>query len=222
MKLHTALISYDRPDLTVRAAASYLATVTVEHSLTVVDNGSSEETLEILRGLADGHFRLLELGENRYPGYAANRVWETLPDGPDVVLHRADNDFEFLPGWCEEVERRLLDERIGQLGLRTNEEELNAPYNVGGNCVVRRSLWDAGLRWDERPWEELRGTTEDYYLSRAVLDHGLIWARVRRRCIRSISRESLDDPYYQKTWLVRDIVTEEQVEDARRRAGEAA
>jgi hypothetical protein len=151
---------------------------------------------------------VLLLKENRYPGYACNRGWEIMP--PDIThLHRADNDFIFLPGWCEEVERVFSEyPNLGQLGMRTDEEELHNTHNTGGNCIIPRRLWDEGMRWDERPWPEIKtvGYTEDSYFSPEVVRRGYEWKRVERPCIQSISFESPEDPYYRKTWADRGIV----------------
>lgn len=210
MKIHTVFISYGRLELTKQAIVSYLETVTVPFTMAVVDNGSDDQTVDFLldwihEGLG---WPVLALGANRYPGYACNRGFEMAPDDANF-LHRADNDFVFLPGWCRELEVMFRNSRTGQLGLRTHAEEQYAKHNVGGNMVIRRELWDAGLRYDERPWpeiaEELPGFTEDSFLSPAVVAMGWRWARVRKPCIRAISRESLSDPYYQQTWADRGI-----------------
>lgn len=210
MQLHSVLVSYNRAQLTERAIESYLDTVTVEHTLIVVDNGSDAKTE---RWLMDGswkrdndhHFALL-LGENRYPGYACNRGFELASPGA-THFHRADNDFIFLPGWSEHVKRRFeLLKDLGQLGLRTDEEELYAPWNVGGNMVVRRELWDAGLRYDERPWTEFPpGYTEDSFLTPEVVKMGWEWGRVKQSCIQPTSSEDPNDEYYQQTWADRRI-----------------
>jgi hypothetical protein len=42
-------------------------------------------------------------------------------------------------------------------------------------------------------------------MSGQVSDMGYHWMRVRRPCIEPISQESLDDPYYQQTWIDRGI-----------------
>jgi glycosyltransferase involved in cell wall biosynthesis len=207
MIVHTVLISYNRLDLTEQAVASYLDTVTAPYSLWVVDNGSDQDVTDWLIDHSN-LFHYLLLGKNKYPGYACNRGFERVPDDA-TVLHRADNDFVFLPGWCDEVEERFaLNPRLGQLGLRTGDEELHNGHNVGGNCAFRRNLWDEGLRWDERPWPKIKtpGYTEDSFMSPEVVRLGWEWGRVERPCIRSISMESPDDPYYQATWADRGIV----------------
>ena len=118
----------------------------------VVDNCSTDGTNEWLNTW-DHPYQTLT--RNRYPGYAANLGWAQAPEDA-THLHRADNDFVFLKDWCEEVKRIFENPKIGQLGLRTDEEERFVRDNTGGNCVIRRDLWDAGLRYDERPWPELR------------------------------------------------------------------
>jgi len=202
------MITYNRLELTKQAVASYLETVTGPATLFVVDNASTDGTQEWLDENLSSWNRLF-LGENKYPGYACNRGWEHAPSDT-ALYHRADNDFVFLPGW--ETHVRLMfsaDNWLGQLGMRTDDEELHNAHNVGGNCVIRRELWDLGLRYDERSWPAISakvpGYTEDSFLSPKVRKMGWEWSRVKQPCIRSISRESEDDEYYQQTWRDRGM-----------------
>jgi hypothetical protein len=169
-----------------------------------VDNGSDDETITWLTRNVPNR-NVLYLGENKYPGFATNRGWELMPP-QTTLLHRSDNDFAYLPGWVEEVLSRLSDGRYGQVGLRTDEEELRAEWNVGGNNVIRRELWDAGLRYDERPWGQYPpGFTEDTYFSPAVKNLGWEWTRVRKPCIESLASGDWDDPYYEQSYSIRGI-----------------
>ncbi len=206
MKIHSVLISYQRLELTKQAIGSYLATVTVPHSLVVVDNGSSQPVTDWILDNSE-RFHYILLGQNRYPGYACNRGFEQAPDDA-TVLHRADNDFVFLPGWCEEIRRHFeSDPQLGQIGLRTGDEELHNGHNVGGNCAFRRQLWQDGLRYDETPWPQIEtvGFTEDSFMGPQVQKMGWRWGRVELPCIQPTSYESADDPYYQQTWADRGI-----------------
>jgi hypothetical protein len=209
--IHSVLVSYNRLDLTTQAVLSYRETITGPHTLVVVDNASTDGTWEWLNdAFLDGAIdQLILLPENRYPGFATNRGWELMPSHTRL-LHRADNDFVFLPGWADHVREMFADDRgLGQLGLRTDEEEMFNTHNVGGNNVVRRELWDEGLRYDERSWPEIArkvpGYTEDSFLSPLVRKLGWEWGRVTRPCIRPISREEPGDPYYVQTWADRGI-----------------
>ena len=217
MKLHTVFITYNRLELTKRAIESYLETVTVPWTACIIDNGSTDGTEEwFFERFNDEPLGLTTLGENKYPGYAANLgwafgfLWEGRSD--PTHLQRADNDFEFLPGWCEEVERMFSEnERLGQLGMRTDEQEVFNERNTGGNCIIRRELWDEGLRYDERPWPEIAksvgpGYTEDSLFSPKVRKMGWEWDRVERRCIECLADEDPQDPYYLKSWEDRGVL----------------
>ena len=207
MKIHTVFITYNRLELTKRAIKSYFETVTVPHTVVVVDNASHDGTQDWLNSqFLAGHLNeIILLDENKYPGYACNRGWSLAPDDA-THLHRADNDFIFLPGWVDEVAKRFARPDAGQVGLRTAEEELFTLQNVGGNCMISREIWDEGLRYDETPWTEYpAGFTEDSYFSPEVKRRGYMWFRVRKPCIEAISSEDPDDPYYQQTWADRRI-----------------
>lgn len=209
--MHSVIISFGRRELTQMAIESFIRTATLPYTLVTVDNGSDEDTVAWLESHARLHqYEVLLLGENRFPGYAANRGWERMPK-QTTLLHRGDNDFSYLPGWCDEVVKRFQEEpALGQLGLRTDAEELHNGHNVGGNCVIRRELFTEGLRYDERTWQQIsakvRGYTEDSFMSPAVRKMGWEWGRVKRPCIVSLAREDPDDPYYQRTWALRGIV----------------
>ena len=212
MNIHTCLVSYNRLDLTKKAIASYLETVTGPWSLVVVDNGSTDGSREWLMKRSDSEVgqrvSVILLSENKYPGFATNRGWEQAP--PDtVLLHRADNDWRFLPDW--ETHVRLMfsaNPKLGQLGMRTDQQELHNLHNVGGNCVIRKQLWDEGLRYDERPWPKIKrpGYTEDSYMSPTVSRMGWDWARVTQPCIESLADEDPHDDYYLKSWADRGIL----------------
>lgn len=209
MKIHTCFISFNRLDLTKRAISSYEDTVTLPHTICVVDNNSQDGAREWLsEQAAAGRFHVILLPENKYPGYACNRGWEQAPENADF-LQRCDNDWAFLPGWCEHVQECFAnDEKLGQLGLRTGEWESFNSWNVAGDCIIRRELWDKGLRWDERRWDEFPPMySEDSFFSPAVLDLGYTWTRIRQPCIQPIADETPDDPYYIESWKARRMLS---------------
>lgn len=204
MKLHTVIVSFNRPQLLRRTLESYLDTVTLPYTLLIVDNGSDADTLRYLRSLS---VRVIELGTNLYPGPACNIGFLDADAASASHLHRSDNDMEYLPGWCDEVQARFASNLLlGQLGLRTDAEELGCSSNVGGTSVFKRELWDGGLRYRNNPWQELGAHTEDYWISLAVVDMGWQWGRVQRPCVVHIASGDLDDPYYQHSYGVRGII----------------
>lgn len=212
MHLHSVVVSYERLQLTRRCISSYLQTVSIPFSLVVVDNGSQPEVTEWLADWLPNisapayPIELIELGANYYPGYATNRGWERMPP-ETTLLHRADNDFVYIDGWCAHMLACFEDNpRLGQLGLRTGKEENWVDNNVGGNNVIRRELWDTGLRYDEKPWSQYPpGWSEDSYFSPAVLKLGWEWDRVKQPCIVSLASGDWNDPYYAKSYGDRRI-----------------
>ncbi len=155
LTLHAVIVSWHRAELTRRTIESFLATVTLPHSLLVVDNGSSDAQIRMIARRA----AVLTLGENRYPGYATNRGWEARPYRPgpgDVdLLMRSDNDTLWLPGWCDEAAEAFADPLVGLYGPTAlgDEKWTSIPsWPVGGNAIIRRELFDRGLRYSEEPW----------------------------------------------------------------------
>ena len=202
MKLHTVFISYNRLELLKETIFSYKETLTVPATYVIVDNGSDPETVRWIR---NSGLDFILLGSNYYPGYATNRGWELAPENA-THLQRSDNDFRYLPEWCDEVKRRFRDPGIGQVGLRTDAEEGWEPSNCGGNNIIRRELWDQGLRYLERPWGQYaKGHSEDSYFSPAVARMGWKWVRVRRPCIHNLASGDWGDEYYQESYGARGI-----------------
>lgn len=184
-RLLSCIVTHDRLELTRRTIISYLNTVDLEYRLVVVDNASSDGTREMLRDL-DEIDELILLDRNVYPGAACNLGWLAAATWGADLLHRSDNDVEYRPGWCDEVERSFEDLSLGQLGLLEERYEAGCG-SVGGNCVLRRELWDAGLRWDATPWGP--GVQEDSRMSAAVRAMGYEVARVGRDCVRHLGWE---------------------------------
>lgn len=197
----TVVVSYRRLRLLKQTLRSYEETVTGDHHLIVVDNHSDYRTRRWLR--ESGH-DVIFLPENRYPGYATNFGWTAgLLRHNATLLHRSDNDGVYLPGWADHVRDRFAaDPYLGQLGLRTVEEE-GAVGAVGGFAVLRRALWDNGLRYSELPWTEC--SFEDGVLSHQVEGSGWRWERVTQRCCEHAGICSSKDPYYKETFGVRGI-----------------
>lgn len=197
--ISTVVVSYKRPELLAVTLESYFDTVSVPHELIVVDNGGSPEAIDVAQGFG---VEVMELDGNHFPGFSTNVGWDHI--GRGWLLHRSDNDIEYLEGWCEEVVRQFTsDSNLGQLGLRTLAEEGNHP-NVGGNCVVRPEVFKQ-VRWVEDPWRPgVKG--EDYYFTTAVQEAGWNWGRVAQPCI--VHRgaqwpERPTDPYYAESWGAR-------------------
>jgi GT2 family glycosyltransferase len=91
-------LSWNAPQFTRMAVDSILRYTSEPYELIVVDNGSREETLEYLRGIADPHVRVIYNGTNL--GYGGgNNVGMAEARGQYVVL--LNNDVIVTKGWLD-------------------------------------------------------------------------------------------------------------------------
>jgi GT2 family glycosyltransferase len=127
LRLLTCIVTYNRLEYTKKAVESYLKTRDRGDAYVLVDNGSTDGTREWILEEDLAH---IFNDRNLFPGAATNIGWHSglkLFDGVDL-LHRSDNDVEYLPGWREEVEEKFEQmPTLGQLGL------LNAIEDYGEN-----------------------------------------------------------------------------------------
>lgn len=195
MKLLVCLITFNRLDYTKRTLRDFWDTVQVPHHLIIVDNNSTDGTKEYLSNLVKRNKagKVILNPDNYYPGKATNIGWtEGLQEYDATHLMRLDNDMHLEKGWdisAEEYFKKIVN--LGQLGLdgdaiadpraKLREVTHNGmtinpwPGCVGGPCIIRRKLWDLGLRYDETPWEGSRSKLqEDSRLSNSVRNLGYI------------------------------------------------
>ena len=233
MRIATAIITFNRLDYTKRTVASYLKTCEPGNALVIVDNASTDGTREWLEdGGAEDALVVFNRG-NLFPGAATNIGWaHLLEQGYDAeLLQRSDNDVEYLPGWQDEVERAFeAIPQLGQLGILNMHEDfpetgqplrehtengvtVNRSWrSIGGNCVIRRELWDAGVRWHPGAWNP-GGFDEDKRMSIAVCDHGYWFGNVIATIANNISHGRYSDfpAYYDRTAELRGLVAETSV-----------
>lgn len=180
VNLHAVIISYRRLPLLVQCVESFVATCSVPYTLRIVDNGSPRDVLGwLIWNQARLGYLYTALAQNRYPGYAANTGWALAPPEANLLM-RSDNDSTWLPGWADELGEVFEDEDVGQYGPRAEGDEkwTKIPdWPVGGNTVIRRSLFAEGIRYDETPWPDAR-VQEDHRLYLDIRDRGYkrVWS----------------------------------------------
>jgi len=249
MEIVTTLITYDRLDLTKKTLESYIENTQLPNAFVVVDNASTDGTREYLQERFEqgGIDRLVLNEENLYPGAACNMGWEIglelLPNAE--LLHRCDNDLEFRSGWDLEVQECFeAFSDLGQLGTMNQEQEFypednviqltTAPNgksvnthwnNIGGPNVLRRSLWDEGLRYRGEKWYHNGAPTaqEDVHLSLAVRAHGMFFANMLPLLVWHLGDRAFmlgeHEDYYRQTFTERGYNFDNFVSGANRTAG---
>jgi glycosyltransferase involved in cell wall biosynthesis len=199
MRLLIVLITYNRKAYTKKTLSNLFATIDTPYYLVAVDNASTDDTKDYLTSLKGRNkLDMLILNEgNYYPGKACNIGWskglEAYPQATHLM--RLDNDMAFEKGW-DAYAAEYFDtiDRLGQLGLDYDGGEDKPPqfYNgmglvefpgcVGGPSIIRREIFDDGIRYDETPWKD-SGTPlqEDSKFSREVKQQGWLVGHMDKR-----------------------------------------
>jgi glycosyltransferase involved in cell wall biosynthesis len=166
--LSTVVLNWNRQHLLRVTIESYLATVTVPYELIVVDNASTDGSVEYIREICQGtaRHRAVFLPKNR--GGRALNAGLRLARGR--FLHTSENDIEYLAGWDAELlgkfdafpelgqlspfgfqpdrDKGELWERIGAAPLTRDGRTIYVTEtNITTTAICRREVWDRGFRW---------------------------------------------------------------------------
>ncbi|HPF71594.1 MAG TPA: glycosyltransferase, partial [Candidatus Krumholzibacteria bacterium] len=114
------VLTWNALEFTKLCAESLLRHTDPRHELMFVDNGSREDTLAYLDGLAAAHpDRVTVIRNGRNLGFAAgNNVGIAHAQGEHVCL--LNSDTVVTPGWLDRLLARLDDPRVGLVGPVTN------------------------------------------------------------------------------------------------------
>ena len=225
MKLLIVLITHNRLSYTQKTLRNLLKTIEVPYFLVVADNASTDGTIDWLKGHEKRNKidKIIFNPDNYYPGKATNIGWkEGLKDYPEAThLMRLDNDMHLEKGWdttAEDYFKKIPE--LGQLGIdheaiehpnaKLREVEINGkvlnpwPGCVGGPNIIRRKIWDLGLRYEELMWNDGRNTPlqEDSKFSKSIQNHGYLTGHMTENLVRTFANETnwSDYPeYYKKT-----------------------
>lgn len=199
MKLLIVLVTHNRLEYSQRTLRSLWDTLEAPYYLLVVDNASTDGTQDYMSNLVKRNKidKFIANGENLYPGKATNQAWTIgLQHYPQAThLARIDNDMHFEKGWDLRAKEYFENiDRLGQLGLDFDGSENKPPvfYNgmgiiewpscVGGPNIIRREVFDSGIRYDEDRWENSGSPVqEDSRLSRKIKNDGWIVGHMDER-----------------------------------------
>jgi GT2 family glycosyltransferase len=204
----TCLVTYNRLPLTKRCVESWRKTAREHDRLIIVDNASTDGTVEWLGSGVPA--QVILNAANVYPGPACNQGWSLgMQYGPDF-LHRCDNDIELLPGWGDEVEAAFASHPdLALLGiLNLHEDRHSEPHDalgaiepidrVGGNVIIPSRYFPS--------WSWTEGFIEDGPFSAAGHMRGTVAMLVNTVANNMAFNRALDFPdYYRQTAAVRGI-----------------
>lgn len=147
--------------------------------------------------------------DNYYPGKATNIGWaEGLKDFDATHLMRLDNDMHLEKGWDTAAADYFAKiPELGQLGLDheaiehpkaglrvmdINGKLLNPwPGCVGGPNIIRRKIWDMGIKYMELMWNDGRNSPlqEDSQFSRAIQRLGYLTGHMTENLSRTFANK---------------------------------
>lgn len=213
MNLLICLVTYNRLAYTKKTLRFLWDTVEEPYYLIIVDNNSTDGTKEYLANLVERNRanQVIFNEDNYYPGKATNIGWaEGLEEYPEAThLMRLDNDMELKTGWQSTAESyfKAIPE-LGQLGLdheaiehpkaSLRELEINGktlnpwPGCVGGPNIIRRKVWESGLRYPELMWNDGRNSPlqEDSQFSKAIMNYGWLCGHMTEDLARTFANKS--------------------------------
>jgi GT2 family glycosyltransferase len=138
-KASVVVVTFDNLAFTRLCLTSVLAnTEYPDYELIVVDNGSTDGTVDHLRALAERqpHLRVLVNAENRGFSPAYN---QGLAVARGELLVLLNNDTMAPRGWLTRLARHLEDPALGLVGPATNrignEAQVEAPYRTYGDFL---------------------------------------------------------------------------------------
>jgi predicted O-methyltransferase YrrM/glycosyltransferase involved in cell wall biosynthesis len=163
--ISTILLNWNRSDLLKITLDSYLDTVSVPFELIIIDNGSTDDSAELIRSYADNDERIQTILLKDNLGGAA--MSQALPICTGDFIHLSENDLEYLPGWSEDLLDKFDNfDDLGQLSLfspvPTDDEAWAIKYcplaqsngriiyvtptNIGTSSMIRRKIIDSGVK----------------------------------------------------------------------------
>ena len=161
--------TYNRPGLTVEAVESVLAQTFCDFEIVVVDDGSIDDTAEVVRQINDPRFRLLQIDHTGMPGYARNRGVENARGTKVAFL---DSDDLWVPVKLERQIAVMLESSFSlvhtrELWLRDGREISQAGQSHRREGAIfedslRKCIIGPSTVMIERPlFERLGGFRED-------------------------------------------------------------
>lgn len=155
--MNIVMLVQDRPELTRQSIVTLLLNTEIPWNLTVVDDGSTRVTVELLRAFLENrrNARWITLHESSHVIGGLKNLgvyWSEKEFGRSDWLYISDNDVYFTPGWAEKLmSAAIVAERCG-VRLMGGQ---NHPFHHARETVNGRGA--SAFAW--REYESLAGTS---------------------------------------------------------------
>lgn len=158
--MNIVMLVRNRPRLTHQALWSLAKNTDVDYNLTIVDDGSSADTSDMLRMFAYTHKQVALLRNESSKGITGQArnlgvYWSDKYWGRGKYLYLSDNDVAFLPGWASRMVGVMNEAFIDGLrllgGARHPFHQPNRHYLdwdetdavAGYSQLMRWDVWDS-------------------------------------------------------------------------------
>jgi len=168
------IAAYNREKYIKRCIMSCLEQSFNDFEIVVVDDGSTDQTVEIVRSIKDPRIRVILNPENL--GQAGARQ-VTIDNSRGKWLITFDSDWELLPGALEDFYNRTqnVSNDIGVLGARVIYEN---------GSVTPRFVPDSVIDYEDRiKWTEREGGTDYLRCIRREVYHDVGWPADKRGAV---------------------------------------
>ncbi|BAP55436.1 hypothetical protein THII_1139 [Thioploca ingrica] len=224
--ISTVVLNWNRADLLFQTLKSYAETITVPYELFIIDNASTDNSKAVIKDFCsqNPYSQAIFLPQNR-GGEALNLG---LEKAAGKYLHLSENDVKYLPHWAD----KCIDifENFAQLGQLSLFGPLSADDTWGGvgdfppsqlrhsrgriiyelddnsgtTCVIRREIWDRGIRIHSHPEREGVIFPHDGQFSAEIKQAGYIVARSDHPFIKNVGHTIVElqsrPDYYLKNY----------------------
>jgi predicted O-methyltransferase YrrM len=206
--ISTVVLNWNRADLLFRTLESYRNTISVPHEIFIIDNASSDNSHSIIEDFCAKAPRAEAIFLPQNMGGEAINIG--LEKAQGRYLHISENDLEYLPHWstqCIELFEKF--QLLGQLSFFGPLPDDDTPGGVGAippsklrhlqgsiiyetennvvtTCMIRRAIWDLGIRVHSLPEHDGVIFPDDGRLSQEIKQAGFLVAHTDHGMVRNI------------------------------------
>ncbi|RKZ46436.1 MAG: hypothetical protein DRR16_19870 [Candidatus Parabeggiatoa sp. nov. 3] len=237
--ISTVVLNWNRADLLFHTLESYIKTISVPYEIFIIDNASSDNSKSVINEFCQNNpdANAIFLAKNM-GGEAINLG---LEQAQGKFLHISENDLEYLPNWADKCidlfeyfpslgQLSLFgplpaDDLLGGVGaipasqLRHSHGRIvyELKNNSGTSCVMRREIYDRGIRVHSLPKIEEFIFPNDGQLSLEIKTAGYMVARSDHYIVKNIGHTVEEikkrSEYYVKNYRAKPSIGEAKLKE---------
>ena len=206
--ISTIVLNWNRADLLFQALESYKNTISVSYEIFIIDNASTDNSQSVINDFCAEIAYASAIFLHKNIGGEAINIG--LEKARGKYLHISENDLEYLPNWADKCidlfehfpslgQLSFLgplpaDDLLGGVGavppsqLKHSHGRIvyELKENSGTSCIMRREIYDQGIRVHSLPEKEGFIFPNDGQLSLEIKEAGYMVARSDHYIVKNI------------------------------------